>query len=189
MGRRDETKLRKHEWLLDERDHAILLALLKHKVLTTEQIKILFFCSLRRCQHRIKELKDLGLIASFTPRSVARNSSGFQNTSSTGNFPLSPRDVRTTAPAGPNRSTPISISLVWEASGYPGGDDVTPYSGRLHGSTPSVPGRARPLPRGPLFGFRRGGLHARSWTRSPSLVRLDRANRAGMERQPTPGRG
>jgi hypothetical protein len=53
---------------LDERDHTLLLALLDHKVLTTEQIRILFFCSLRRCQHRLKELKDLGLIGSFTPR-------------------------------------------------------------------------------------------------------------------------
>ncbi len=68
MGRRDETKLRKHEWSLDERDHDLLIALLEHKVLTTEQIKILFFCSLRRCQHRVKELKDLGLIGSFAPR-------------------------------------------------------------------------------------------------------------------------
>ncbi|MGH2554892.1 MAG: replication-relaxation family protein [Actinomycetota bacterium] len=68
MGRRDETKLQADAWSLDERDHAILLALLDHKVLTTEQIKILFFCSSRRCQHRLKELKDLGLIGSFTPR-------------------------------------------------------------------------------------------------------------------------
>jgi hypothetical protein len=55
-------------WSLDERDRAVLLALLEHKVLTTGQIKILFFRSLRRCQHRLKELKDLGLIGSFTPR-------------------------------------------------------------------------------------------------------------------------
>jgi hypothetical protein len=68
MGRRDETKLQTAAWSLDERDHALLLALLEHKVLTTEQIKVLFFCSLRRCQHRLKELKDFGLIGSFTPR-------------------------------------------------------------------------------------------------------------------------
>jgi Replication-relaxation len=56
-------------WILDERDHAMLLSLLEHKVLTTQQIKSLYFRSLRRCQHRLKELRDLGLIASFTPRS------------------------------------------------------------------------------------------------------------------------
>jgi hypothetical protein len=53
---------------LDERDHAILESLLEHKVLTTDQIKSLFFRSIRRCQHRLKELRDLGLIASFAPR-------------------------------------------------------------------------------------------------------------------------
>src|SRR4029453_16712908 len=52
---------------LDERDHAILLSLLEHKVLTTHQTKNLFFRSFRRCQHRMKELRDLGFIASFTP--------------------------------------------------------------------------------------------------------------------------
>jgi hypothetical protein len=52
---------------LDERDHAIFLNLLEHKVLTTHQIKALYFRSLRRCQHRLRELKDLGFIASFTP--------------------------------------------------------------------------------------------------------------------------
>ena len=51
---------------LDERDHALLLSLLEHKVLTTHQIKSLFFRSFRRCQHRMKELKDLGLVSSFT---------------------------------------------------------------------------------------------------------------------------
>jgi hypothetical protein len=50
---------------LDERDHALLLNLLEHKVLTTHQIKSLFFRSFRRCQHRMKELKDLGLVSSF----------------------------------------------------------------------------------------------------------------------------
>lgn len=52
---------------LDERDHALLLSLLEHKVLTTHQIKNLFFRSFRRCQHRIKELRDLGFVSSFTP--------------------------------------------------------------------------------------------------------------------------
>ncbi len=56
------------ESLLDERDHAILLSLLEHKVLTTGQIKSLFFRSIRRCQHRLRELKDLELLAAFTPR-------------------------------------------------------------------------------------------------------------------------
>jgi hypothetical protein len=51
---------------LDERDHALLLALLEHKVLSTHQIKSLFFRSFRRCQHRMKELKDLGLVSSFS---------------------------------------------------------------------------------------------------------------------------
>jgi hypothetical protein len=51
---------------LDERDHALLLNLLEHKVLTTHQIKSLFFRSFRRCQHRMKELKDLGFVSSFT---------------------------------------------------------------------------------------------------------------------------
>jgi hypothetical protein len=54
--------------MLDERDHAILLSLLEHKVLTTDQIKSLYFRSIRRCQHRLKELKDLELTASFTLR-------------------------------------------------------------------------------------------------------------------------
>jgi len=53
---------------LDERDHAILLSLLEHKVLTTHQIKNLFFRSFRRCQHRMKELGDLGFVSSFSPR-------------------------------------------------------------------------------------------------------------------------
>ena len=51
---------------LDERDHALLLSLLEHKVLTTPQIKSLYFRSFRRCQHRMKELRDLGFISSFT---------------------------------------------------------------------------------------------------------------------------
>jgi hypothetical protein len=54
-----------HVALLDERDHQIFLSLLEHKVLTTNQIKALYFRSLRRCQHRMRELKDLGLISSF----------------------------------------------------------------------------------------------------------------------------
>jgi hypothetical protein len=53
---------------LDERDHQVLISLLEHKVLTTDQIKSLFFRSLRRCQHRLSELRVLGVISSFTPR-------------------------------------------------------------------------------------------------------------------------
>jgi len=68
MAREETNDLRARAWTLDERDHAILYSLLEHKVLTTEQIKGLYFGSLRRCQHRLKELRDLGLIASFTPR-------------------------------------------------------------------------------------------------------------------------
>ncbi len=51
---------------LDERDHALLLSLLEHKVLTTHQIKNLYFRSFRRCQHRMKELRDLDLVSSFS---------------------------------------------------------------------------------------------------------------------------
>jgi len=68
MVRAERNDLRTRAWILDERDHAILLSLLEHKVLTTDQIKALYFRSLRRCQHRLKELRDLGLIAPFTPR-------------------------------------------------------------------------------------------------------------------------
>jgi hypothetical protein len=68
MVRGERNDLRARAWTLDQRDHAIFLSLLEHKVLTTDQIKALYFRSLRRCQHRLKELRDLGLIASFTPR-------------------------------------------------------------------------------------------------------------------------
>ena len=68
MVRAERNDLRARAWTLDQRDHAIFLSLLEHKVLTTDQIKALYFRSLRRCQHRLKELRDLGLIASFTPR-------------------------------------------------------------------------------------------------------------------------
>ena len=68
MVREETNDPRARVWQLDERDHAIVLALLEHKVLTTDQIKSLFFRSLRRCQHRLKELRDLGFVSSFTPR-------------------------------------------------------------------------------------------------------------------------
>jgi hypothetical protein len=51
---------------LDERDHALPLSLLEHKVLSTTQIKGLYFRSFRRCQHRMKELRDLGFVSSFS---------------------------------------------------------------------------------------------------------------------------
>jgi hypothetical protein len=63
-----ETELRAISSVLDERDLAILRALLEHKLLTTHQLQVLFFRSLRRCQHRLSELKKLELIASFRPR-------------------------------------------------------------------------------------------------------------------------
>jgi hypothetical protein len=50
---------------LDERDHQVLLLLLEHKILTTRQITSLCFRSLRRCQHRMRELKEMGLVSSF----------------------------------------------------------------------------------------------------------------------------
>jgi hypothetical protein len=45
----------------------MLQALLDYKVLSTNQAQILFFGSLRRCQHRLRELKDAGIIDSFHP--------------------------------------------------------------------------------------------------------------------------
>ncbi len=67
MVRGEARNLRARVVSLDERDHSILLSLLEHKVLTTHQIKSLFFRSFRRCQHRMKELRDLGFISSFVP--------------------------------------------------------------------------------------------------------------------------
>jgi hypothetical protein len=51
---------------IDERDLQVLLLLLEHKILTTHQIASLCFRSLRRCQHRLRELKNLGLVSSFS---------------------------------------------------------------------------------------------------------------------------
>lgn len=62
------TDLRSIASSLYERDRAILHALVEHKVLSTQQLRVLFFRSLRRCQHQLKELKDLGLIKCFEPR-------------------------------------------------------------------------------------------------------------------------
>ncbi|HEX6227894.1 MAG TPA: replication-relaxation family protein [Solirubrobacterales bacterium] len=66
MVRAERNVSRARASALDERDLAILLSLLEHKILTTHQITSLHFRSLRRCQHRMKELKDLGLVASFS---------------------------------------------------------------------------------------------------------------------------
>jgi len=63
-----DNELRAISSKLDQRDLAILRALLEHKVLTTEQISILFFRSLRRCQQRLRELTELGIVASFEPK-------------------------------------------------------------------------------------------------------------------------
>jgi hypothetical protein len=68
MDREERNNFHARAGSLDERDHAIFFSLLEHKILTTDQIKILFFRSLRRCQHRLRELRDLGFVASFTPR-------------------------------------------------------------------------------------------------------------------------
>jgi hypothetical protein len=62
-----KTDLRSISSLLDERDRAIFHALVEHKVLTTQQLHVLFFRSIRRCQHRLRELKDLDLLSSFRP--------------------------------------------------------------------------------------------------------------------------
>jgi hypothetical protein len=62
-----KTDLQSISSLLDERDRAILHALVEHKVLTTQQLHMLFFRSLRRCQQRLRELKELDLISSFRP--------------------------------------------------------------------------------------------------------------------------
>jgi len=65
MVRAERNVSRARASAIDERDLQVLLHLLEHKVLTTHQITSLHFRSLRRCQHRMRELKDLGLISSF----------------------------------------------------------------------------------------------------------------------------
>src|SRR5438093_11589848 len=62
-----KTELQELASSLDERDRAILQALLEYKVLSTNQLQVRFFGSLRRCQHRLRELKDSGIIDSFHP--------------------------------------------------------------------------------------------------------------------------
>jgi hypothetical protein len=66
MVRAERNEYRARASSIDERDHAILLSLLEHKILTTHQIHSLCFRSLRRCQHRMRELKEMGLISSFS---------------------------------------------------------------------------------------------------------------------------
>lgn len=68
MVQSERNEFRARVGSLDERDHQILISLLEHKVLTTDQVKALCFRSLRRCQHRLSELKDLEVVSSFTPR-------------------------------------------------------------------------------------------------------------------------
>jgi Replication-relaxation len=65
MVRAERNVYRARARAIDERDLQVLLHLLEHKVLTTHQITSLCFRSLRRCQHRMRELKEMGLISSF----------------------------------------------------------------------------------------------------------------------------
>lgn len=53
--------------LLDQRDREILIALFDYRLLSTSQLKILFFSSLRRCQDALKRLCDLQVIARDRP--------------------------------------------------------------------------------------------------------------------------
>jgi hypothetical protein len=66
MVRAERNVSRARASAIDERDLAILLSLLEHKILTTHQITSLHFRSLRRCQHRMRELKGMGLVSSFS---------------------------------------------------------------------------------------------------------------------------
>jgi hypothetical protein len=68
MLRAEGDKYRARAREIDERDHQVLLHLLEHKILTTHQITSLHIRSLRRCQHRMRELKDQGLVSSFSVR-------------------------------------------------------------------------------------------------------------------------
>jgi hypothetical protein len=66
MVRAERNEHRARASAIDERDLEVLLHLLEHKVLTTHQIASLHFRSLRRCQHRMRELKEIGLVSSFS---------------------------------------------------------------------------------------------------------------------------
>jgi hypothetical protein len=67
MVRAERNEYRARASAIDERDLQVLAHLLEHKILTTHQITSLHFRSLRRCQHRMRELKEMGLIASCFP--------------------------------------------------------------------------------------------------------------------------
>jgi hypothetical protein len=66
MIRAERNEYRARASAIDERDQQVLLHLLEYKILTTHQITSLCFRSLRRCQYRMRELKDLGLVSSFS---------------------------------------------------------------------------------------------------------------------------
>jgi hypothetical protein len=65
MVRAERNEYRARASAIDERDLQVLLHLLEHKILTTHQITSLCFRSLRRCQHRMRELREMGLVSSF----------------------------------------------------------------------------------------------------------------------------
>ena len=65
MVRAERNDLRARASAIDERDHQVLLHLLEHKILTTHQLTSLCFRSLRRCQHRMRQLREMGLVSSF----------------------------------------------------------------------------------------------------------------------------
>jgi Replication-relaxation len=65
MVRAERNEYRARASAIDERDLQVLLHLLEHKILTTHQITSLHFRSLRRCQHRMRELKEMELVSSF----------------------------------------------------------------------------------------------------------------------------
>lgn len=52
----------------DELDLALLVCLAEHKILSTYQLMVLFFDSLRTAQKRIKDLRGAGLISTFSWR-------------------------------------------------------------------------------------------------------------------------
>jgi hypothetical protein len=66
MVRAERNTYRARASAIDERDVQVMFLLLEHKILTTHQITSLCFRSLRRCQHRMRELRDLGLVFSFS---------------------------------------------------------------------------------------------------------------------------
>jgi hypothetical protein len=65
MVRAERNEYRARASAIDERDLQVLLHVLEHKILTTHQISSLCFRSLRRCQHRLRELKEMELVSSF----------------------------------------------------------------------------------------------------------------------------